>query len=401
MVKTIVFSACAALALLAFGHRIYLLRKGTRSTSQNALAALFGTLAGLFAVSVPDVSATLDRLTGLNNLAAFLIQFAILLYCGESQALVASWTLPRELIARKTRTYWVLVGIAVPVMGALFLTAGVHTRDKDFLMQNAGRPTIAIYIICYSVILTVTLGSIVRICWKYHRDAKNKWLRRGLLMIGFGTMLSIGYPLTRVADVIGQRVGANPASWEFLVPFFAGLGTLIGVPGLVLPSLGPRLSALGAAIRAYRDYRRLRPLWSALRQGFPDAVPGPVQSSGAGPFTFGKPNFLLYQRVVAIRDGLLAVRPWMEPDRTADLRATLARDGLAGARLDATVAATQLDAALRARRAGAPARTDDAETASGVGVRDDELVSETEWLLQVAQAFQVAGPVTARDSVRR
>jgi hypothetical protein len=389
--KAYVFPVCAGLAFLAFFHRVYLMRRSPKGgTSQMPLAVSFGALGIVFTFSTPPVSQAFAKLTGLDNISAFVIQVAVLAYCGGSRALVASWTMPRELVARKMRAYWIGLALGMPVMGVLFLNAGEAGRARNFLMQNAGRPTIAIYIVCYVTVLSASLLSIAHVCWKYRSDATSPWLRRGLSMVGVGTLVVMGYPLARLADVIGTWLGADPSKWEFIVPLCAGVGAVISLSGLMLPALGPNLCAIDDAVGAYRDYLRLRPLWSALHHDFPGAVPGPLRSGSGGAFALSNPDFLLYQRVVAIRDGLLAIRPWLAPN-TVTTRATLARTGLAGTELDAAVAAAQLGAALDARRAGSPARTVDIQTEAGMQMHDGELVSETDWLVQVAQAFQQLG----------
>ena len=141
--------------------------------------------------------------------------------------------------------------------------------------------------------------------------------------------------------------------------------------------------------------REVGPLHSALLGAVPEASAGAAcgcaVTGGAG----DDAGLRLYQRVIEIREAMLALRPWRDPDvATAASVAGLA--GLAGDELAAKVEAAVLAAAVRARNAGHPVRRP-AGDGGCLWVAGPDLRSEADWLVQVSRAFAqvpvAGGPV--------
>jgi hypothetical protein len=107
-------------------------------------------------------------------------------------------------------------------------------------------------------------------------------------------------------------------------------------------------------------------------------------------------NYRLYRRVIEIRDGLLPLRCYRDPEVRIRARQCGEAVGLTGDELRATVAAAQLKAALNARAQGrvAPANprdsADDRETFELR--RGNDLTTEAAWLGQIARAY-IRSPV--------
>lgn len=107
-------------------------------------------------------------------------------------------------------------------------------------------------------------------------------------------------------------------------------------------------------------------------------------------------NYRLYRRVIEIRDGLLALRSYRDPEvRRRTLQSGKAA-GLTGDELHAVVAAAQLKAALNAKAKGRVVPTDSTDSADARELfelrRGDDLTTEATWLARIAHAY-VHSPV--------
>jgi hypothetical protein len=270
-------------------------------------------------------------------------------------------------------------------MIALLVIARVSGRSPHFIMENAGNPTIALYVLLYTTILTANVVPTVRVCWAHRRITPDPWLRRGLFIIAIGSSLVLGYCAVRVSDVIAQWTGLNPSRWDFLVSLFAGVGTIIALIGYILPTAGEQLSSVYRWAGMYIDYIRLRPLWDALRSEFGDTIARNKSSARDRMLGLGDPEYLLYGRVVAIRDGLLVLRPWV--DAVKAVPPSFCEDASVEIRSDALAAAERIARALDAKRHNRPINP---RSYSHVdeSVKDDHLTGEAKWLVSVSAEFR-------------
>jgi len=130
---------------------------------------------------------------------------------------------------------------------------------------------------------------------------------------------------------------------------------------------------------ARRLLRQLRPLHAALLDAVPEAA-RPEMPGRPGP------GVRLHQAVVEIREAVLALRPYVDPELAAAARKVMHPAGPAGGEVAAAVEASVLAAALRARESGPSVLA-----AGGVPgwqhVPGPDLPSEAAWLDRVARAF--------------
>ena len=124
-------------------------------------------------------------------------------------------------------------------------------------------------------------------------------------------------------------------------------------------------------------YRRLRPLWQAVRAAVPEIALPPGPSVGIG--------YRLYRRVIEIRDGQLALRPYSDPQAVAMAESEARREGVTGADLGATIEAALLAIAISARESGLP-RHDDPDHLPPMR-SSEQLADEVDWLVRVSQMF--------------
>lgn len=381
-----IFGVCATLAWSGLIYRLWVTRPPSSAVgAHRAFRLVFALLGAIFTISIASVSASIDRVVGVNNLAAIAIQVCIIAYTCAQRSLLAWWTLPAGQAAIRSRSYWRWLIVGLPIMITLLVIARVPGRSPHFIMENAGNPTIALYVSLYTTILTVNVVPTVRVCWTHRRITPDPWLRRGLFMIAIGSSLVLGYCAVRVSDVIAQWIGFDPSRWDFLVSLFAGVGTIIALIGYILPTAGEQLSSVYRWAGMYVDYIRLRPLWDTLRGEFGETVARNKLSARDRMLGFRDPEYLLYGRVVAIRDGLLALRPWMDPVKSDPL--SFREDASVEIRSDAVAVAERIARALDAKRHN---RSIDHQSCSHVdeSVKDDHLTGEAKWLVSVSAEFR-------------
>jgi len=130
---------------------------------------------------------------------------------------------------------------------------------------------------------------------------------------------------------------------------------------------------------ARRLLRQLRPLHAALLDAVPEAARPEVPGRPG-------PRVRLHQAVIEIREAVLALRPYVDPELAAAARKVMHPARLAGDEIAAAVEASVLAAALRARASGPPVLA-----AGGVPgwqhMPGPDLPSEAAWLVRVARAF--------------
>ena len=108
------------------------------------------------------------------------------------------------------------------------------------------------------------------------------------------------------------------------------------------------------------------------------------------------PDYYIARRIIEIRDGLLALRPYLDHSVTERARSHFQQRGLEGDALDAAVTAAQIHSLLdsspaTSRRTAAPT--------PAPGNAPADLDGELSWLVKLARAF-AEPPVEPTDTDR-
>jgi len=386
-VKGVIFPFLGVLCWAVFFGKLHGLRVKQRDPALLALLVAFAVKGTGFLLATPRVAAAVDQWTGIPNVGALGIHLLGGVAFGAAVLVVlVYWAENPPEAWRKARWRLAAAALVTVTMVSLWVAAGrgIEQRSPHYLVQNAQRPLVAIYLVLYVATLLVALGEIARLCRKYARLAEDQWLRRGLRTTALGAMI---YSLTfwgRTFSMVAVHFGLDPLKWEVLTPIGGGIGMPLIVAGLTMPSWGPHLSNLSRWWDNYSIYRRLYPLWHDLYE----ATPGIALPST---WSMTDLNYRLCRRVIEIRDGLLAVRPYRDPEvRRRALRCGKAA-GLTGDELRAAVAAAQLKAALIAKAEGG-ARACSTGSADDREIFElcpgDGLAGEAAWLAQIAGAYR-------------
>jgi hypothetical protein len=377
-------------ALLAWAAVLFKLPAVCHSPGNPELRAYWSGLLGValtLTVLLPPVYVAIDRLAGVPNLARLL---------GHSLALTGGWSVQAFLLllnyppatARRKirRRSWALAGTLV-LMAILFTRAVVDDETTEFMRRYARAPLLVEYWVLFLAYLGMVGGNVVHLTWRYAQLSDRVALRLGLRLTTVGGLFGLGY-VAHEAVYLAARglrldypLGDNETVTQVLV---AGATAFI-VVGSTMPAWGPRvrLPALWRWADQYRAYRRLYPLWCALCQSSPKISLVPPSSLLVDTMAISDLDFRLYRRVIEIRDGRLALRPYLDP-RVAEVASTRGREaGLSDEELPVLVEATSLAAALRAKAQDRPA--------SGVlafeGFGGTDLEGEVAWLTRVAHSY--------------
>ncbi|MCX4749964.1 hypothetical protein OG455_31355 [Kitasatospora sp. NBC_01287] len=328
--------------------------------------------------------------------------------------------------ARARLRRWTVAVIAVPgCLALLFRAARIADQGQEFMVSGGRRWPLAGYDLLFgghSVCCLLVLGSVLA---RQARLTGRGLLRTGLRLMTLAAVVGVlwsAWALDDVRDVLlhaQQKAGEDTVS-DVLGVLCAGL-TISGATVTMWGGTrwGTRLTAPVRWWRARRRYAALGPLWEALHLVMPQIALG--EGAGGRRPALRDAEFALYRRIIEIRDGQLALRPYAG-ERVAGWVAEAGGPapgagrvaGRAGAELDGTeldgaeldgaeldgaeVEAATLAAALEAARAGQRCPT---ATVTGVpqpvpgpGTVD----AEAEWLIRVAVAFDGCAAV---DRVRR
>jgi hypothetical protein len=198
-------------------------------------------------------------------------------------------------------------------------------------------------------------------------------------LIALGTASALTYHVHKALFFAARRFdfGYPKALGDLADRGLPLVAAVLVLAGATLPTWGPRLGvpALWGWFRDYRTYLGLRPLWLALYRANPQIALVPPLPFVLDVVSLRDLDMRLYRRVIEIRDGRLALQPYLVPGVV----------GTSGRAQDAVAEAATLDAAVRARASGsAPVTSTHAVAVPG----GHDLESDIAFLTEVAKAYR-------------
>ncbi len=345
----VLYPLLATLAAIALAYKIPALVRDPRSPSRRALVAMLACLVWAPAVNTPALYLAFDRLTGIANLARLVAHFGIIGFAVSVQILLLHWTISQP---HPSRTWLRLasVAIAATAMTVFFTLAPVDQSTTEFTVRYGDAPYIAPYMIVYLGYFVFALVDIMRLSWRYARPAQRPFLRLGLRLVTVGAGFGVAYCVEKAAYIAVRRTGISllPAAvQEAISPVLTATGSLLMLIGFTIPSWGPRLASASAWGKRYATFRRLHPLWRLVYDAVPEIALEPAGGAGLRDL-----EYRLVRRIVEIRDGWLALRPYLSHE-TAEIARRLGTSAdLSADRLGATISAAVLADAARAKTRG-------------------------------------------------
>lgn len=344
---------------------LLLVRKPGNDTARRDVRRMLLGLAIALTALTPGGYTLINTIAGTEDLPRLI---------GHAGMLLAAWA-GQELLLhvnglrRTWHTWW--------MAGMFCILCVLFALTPDLLPQS---PWVFEYVLAYTIAQLPAYADIIRLCLRYTRIADTTALRAALRMIITGIALASLYLVNKVVLGAASRIGFDYAFGRTTIP-----GKLLPTTAYLLVLVGAVLPALLAWRNRHHRYRTLGPLWRALYRADPAIALDPPTVPDL--LVLGRVRLRLYRRVIEIRDGLLALRPYRDPGVATTARDRATQAGLHGQHLDAAVEAAVIAAALHARATDHPPHTT-ADTSIAGG---DDLATETAFLALVARAYRDLG----------
>lgn len=377
------------LAWAAVAYKLPALRRSPRDPALRAYWLTLLSLALALTVLVDAVYLAIDRVAGVPNLARLLGHGFILVTSWAVQVFLLHLNYPDAAVRPRVRRYgWSLV-VALVLMATLFGLAPVDEESLQFMSRYADAPFILEYWLVFLSYLGLALVNVVRLSWRYGGLTDRVALRLGLRVSATGGAIGLGYVVHEGLYVMARRAGLGYplGDKELVTTVLVAGGTSLMIVGSTMPAWGPRVGIPGLLdwVGRYRTYRRLYPLWLALYRSTPEIALSPPPSRLADALAVRDLGFRLYRRVIEIRDGLLALRPYIDPRVLDEARELGRQAGLPDGERRAVAEAASVAAALRGKARGKAA----GGAHGALGTPDGtDLSGEAAFLASVARAYQ-------------
>jgi hypothetical protein len=383
-------SAYLAAAAL-FGYAAYRLgtdRRGVAQRTQRYAHGLLICLAVTLTLLAPSTPQLLGRL-GVDGTAVILVGDAV-----RTAAMSMLMFMARSLDRRPVRGMPVVAAILAQVaMVALFAAARIVLGpDGSMSVHGSGVWLLATHDLVFAgyaewSLITATLA--------LHRESRSVGrapIRIGIRLILAACAVGVGWAAWVADDVVNVlRSGIQDGSEDLVSNTLGALCVLLIVSGALVGKWPAAAETARTWLRSYVAYRRLAPLWEALRTELPQIVLEHERRPLLGAwFSASAVEFALYRRVIEIHDGRLTLRPY-SPDRrsVADLVDQMSHGEAGESDREALAEALRIAVALQNRRAGRRVSTpmDPAEESDQPAAASGRVDTEAAWLAPVSTAF--------------
>ncbi|MBB4688961.1 MAB_1171c family putative transporter [Amycolatopsis jiangsuensis] len=362
-------------AIASYAALLYKLTAIRRSWRDWAYVAIMSTLIlqcltfTLGALSI-DVS-----LFGVPNLTILLLHLVAVAYCISAQIMMLLWANPLSAVRRRVRAWLLSAAALCVVLGVLFSIGNRPGTPSTEFSSGSKDPVILTYLLLFIVSQAVPCVTIYRQCLPYARGTTNPWLRRAMRMLAAGAVVLFLYCAARTVNILSPALGLHLGAWTLAASVFSVLGIVVVSTALTMPSWGGHVSNALSWRRNLRSYRALYPLWQSLYESTPDIALEPPAPRGSAR-RWSDLHYLLHRRVIEIRDGWRALRPYM--DRTDPAPETPAEQAATEAR--------RIKRALRAKDSGSAPEV--SQDTGAFGDHDAKtFAAEVSWLTRVSAAY--------------
>ncbi len=389
----------ASLFWAATVYKVVELRKHP-APAQRSLTLTVASLAVAATFLVPVVHVLVGRVSGVANIAEPIARTAVLVAACGGQVLLLRLTAPdgRSGVAVARRSTGVVA--VVVALWVFFFLAPVEAPTLRFTSRFGAQPLVVAYLALALGYLAWALVDIRRGCRRYSREASG-FLAVGLRLIGTGCLVGLAYIAVKGVALVGLA-GGSPIPVEVESTVGRSLAVLAGtlvVIGSTLPATGPLGRSWVSWFTAYRAHRQLYPLWADLVSVTPGIALDPAGSRLGDALRWRDLDVRVYRRVIEIRDGRLALRPYLDAAVGEQVRSAAAA-AAAGAGPREAAAASEASLLLAAV-ASALAHRPPEVLADGRGPVGENLADELGWLTLVARHYRRAARATDPSRLQR
>jgi Family of unknown function (DUF6545) len=312
-------SAVQAAAVLLWLAVIYEAVSLTRQQNNRARRALLLTLVALALAAtffVPSVYIATQDLTGVENLADLIARCAVLVASLGAQSLLLHLTQEPEAAMTMSRRRAVAMTTAMVLLVVLFVLAPIHETGTLRLTSDfADSPLVIGYLVVFAGYLGIALVDVLRGGLRYAPTAGTA-ISLALRLIAVGCAFGLLDVAEKIGFLIAVLLGESPSAAveSSVARMLAVLGGLFVLAGSVVPALYPVWRRTVHWVTTHRAHRELYPLWFALREINPEIALDPAMSEFRDRVRVRDLDFRLYRRIIEIRDGRLALRPFLDAD---------------------------------------------------------------------------------------
>lgn len=387
MIETLAYYLCAV-GFAGFGYKLIEARRSQPARTMWFLAGFGICIATGILVLTPAMSA----LVGPGPVAEWVLNLA-----GDELKLGAI-----GFAVAFTQSVWrgegarlaphaLFTGATMVLLAVCFALSEPRRVGDDTVFSDAALPFALADKVVFLLYSLVSLGLLFAVFARSAWHAEPGPLRAGLWLLAVGVGSAAAWTFWDVDDVVRLARTARIGAREDLPSSILAAVTIVCVAaGATLSAWSPAVSSVVGRVRAYRAYRRIEPLWTALRTAVPGIALDPGRELAGGA------EFALYRRVIEIRDGHLALRPHFDPDLPARAEAAARRAGVREAEVAATVEAVTLAAAIEAGRAGRRFDREPDHPPDPAPEAEADVAAEAAWLVQVSRAWRHRNAVAER-----
>jgi hypothetical protein len=349
----------AVIAWIVVAYKLPAFKRNLHDPAIRAFWLSLFFLALALTVLLPTVALWIDQTTRISNLSRLL---------GNETVLVAAWAVQvfvflnldyrQDGVRSRVRlALRALLGVLI-AMSTLFALAPVHHETADFWQRYSRAPFMLEYRLVYLAYLGLAVMSIMRHSWRYAGVSEQPSLSLGLRLVAVGGLLGGGYVAHEGVRSFAVAIGVHNAflDSDTVTRLLIASSVACMTAGVTMPAWGSRfgISAMYQWLDRYITYRQLYPLWRALYHATPEIGLLPPKNAAADALTVRDLDFRLYRRIVEIRDGSLALRPYTDTHVIQRARELSQAARLPDNEVRATVEAASLAAALEVRKQGSP-----------------------------------------------
>ncbi|BCJ56251.1 hypothetical protein Asp14428_77260 [Actinoplanes sp. NBRC 14428] len=354
----------AAIAFLALAPKTVQLVRDPRNPALRATCGVLGSLGLAQIVAWQPSYHAIGQLTGVPNLARYLMHLCALVAAAVVQSLFLHLNDPATARTR-ARWRWLLLAVVAVVMGISFHLADFAVEDaRTFADRYATAPYMREYMLGFLAYLALAMVDIMRMSLRYSRRLPPSALRFGLRVLALGALDGLLYVIHKTTFILVAARGVDvPWPEAPTAQFLISLGIALVSSGLVIPSVAKVLVAARQWPGSYRLYRDMLPLWQALY-----ALDNSVNLNPPGRRPpLSTLDIEMYRRIIEILDSIREHSAYLDRDASeAASRAALEAGlppGEARAIGDAAAIAAMIDYVSRTAPADrVPAAGGDADT---------------------------------------
>jgi hypothetical protein len=337
----------AVLLWLAVIYEAVSLSRQRSNRARRALLLTFVALALAATFFVPSVYLATQDLTGVENLADLIARSAVLVASLGAHSLLLHLTQEPAVAVRKSRRRAVALVSAIVLLVLLFVLAPVHETGTLRLTSDFGdSPWVIGYLVVFAGYLGIALVDVLRGGLLYAPKAGTA-MSWALRLIAIGCVFGLLYVAEKIAFLTAVLLGGSPSAAveSSVARMLAVLGGLFVLAGSLVPALYPVWRRAVHWLMMYGAHRELYPLWFALREINPEIALDPAPSEFRDTLRVRNLDFRLYRRIIEIRDGRLALRPYLDADVARHAREEAFLNGLVDGDEEAAVEARVLTGA--------------------------------------------------------